>query len=79
LPGLHAQFDAFMLTERAEQQGEVFGALVPSPSAVKRTISAPQTCFCGELPSETIPESRSWSAGGTVTVIPVRMPQTRTA
>jgi hypothetical protein len=54
-------------------------ALVPSPSAVERTISARQTCFCGELPSETIPESRSWSAGETVIVIPVRMPQTRTA
>ena len=31
------------------------------------------------MPSETIPESRSWSAGETVTVIPVHMRKTRTA
>lgn len=53
--------------------------LVPMPSAVRRTIRARQTCFCGLLRSPTIASRRRRSPGETSMVMPVRMPQTRTA
>jgi hypothetical protein len=51
---------------------------VPQPSAVSSTMFARQTCFCGLLRSATIAASRWRSLAVTSTVIPVRMPQTRT-
>src|SRR5665647_1924361 len=53
-------------------------AFVPAPPALSRTISARHTCFCGALRSLTRASNRRRSAGETVTVIPVRMRQTRT-
>jgi hypothetical protein len=52
-------------------------SLVPTPSALKSTISARQTCLCGALRSRTITFRRRRSAGLRVMEIPVRMRQTR--
>ena len=52
---------------------------VPQPSAVRRTIRARQTCFCGLFRSATTASRRTRSAGLTFKVMPVRIPQTRTA
>ena len=52
-------------------------SIVPTPSAVKSTISARQTCFCGALRSPTSAIRRARSVGETVKDIPVRMRQTR--
>jgi hypothetical protein len=53
--------------------------LVPMPSAVSKMIRARQTCFCGLLRSRMIDCKRARSAGVTSMVIPLRMPQHRTA
>src|SRR5512133_117470 len=53
-------------------------AAVPSPSAVKSTIRARQTCFCGLFRLATIAASRARSSALTSTTIPLRIPQTRT-
>src|ERR1019366_4588891 len=52
-------------------------SLVPIPSALKRTISARQTCLCGALRSPASTFRRRRSAGLRVVEIPVRMHQTR--
>src|SRR6267378_3457045 len=52
-------------------------SLVPTPSALKRTISARQTCLCGVLRSRASAFRRRRSAGLRVMEIPVRMRQTR--
>ena len=49
-----------------------------SDQTLSNTICARQTCFCGAFRSLTTARSRSRSAGRTETVMPVRMPQTRT-
>src|SRR5271156_3935553 len=51
-------------------------ALVPTPSAVSKTIRARQTCFCGAFRSLTSARSRSRSAEETERVTPARIPQT---
>jgi hypothetical protein len=51
-------------------------SLVPSPSAVARTILARQTCFCGLFRSGTTASSRARSAALTSTLIPSRIPAT---
>ena len=51
---------------------------VPSPSAVASTIRARQTCFWGLLRSSTIACRRLRSLGLRSTVMPVRIPKTRT-
>jgi hypothetical protein len=53
-------------------------AFVPRPAAVRITIRARQTCFCGLFRSRTIASSRSRSALVSEIEIPGRMPQTRT-
>jgi hypothetical protein len=53
-------------------------AVVPLPSAVRTMIRARQTCFCGRLRSRMIDCKRARSAGETSTIIPLRMPCTRT-
>jgi len=52
-------------------------SLVPTPSALNRTISARQTCLCGALRSRASAFSRRRSAGLRAMEIPVRMRQTR--
>src|ERR1017187_5401365 len=52
-------------------------SLVPTPSALNRTISARQTCLCGVLRSRASAFRRRRSAGLRVMEIPVRMRQTR--
>ena len=52
-------------------------SLVPSPSALSKTISARQTCFCGALRSRTSASKRKRSGGVTMMEIPVRMRQIR--
>src|SRR6478736_3801347 len=52
-------------------------SLVPTPSALNRTISARQTCLCGLLRSRASAFRRRRSAGLRVMEIPVRMRQTR--
>src|ERR1035438_2851466 len=52
-------------------------SLVPTPSALNRTISARQTCLCGALRSRASAFSRRRSVGLRVMEIPVRMRQTR--
>src|SRR5450759_1077942 len=52
-------------------------SLVPTPSALNRTISARQTCLCGALRSRASAFKRRRSAGLRVMEIPVRMRQTR--
>src|ERR1700722_20193905 len=52
-------------------------SLVPTPSALNRTISARQTCLCGLLRSRASAFRRRRSAGLRVMKIPVRMRQTR--
>lgn len=52
---------------------------VPNPSAVASTIWARQTCFCGLLRSSTLACRRLRSVGLRWTVMPVRIPKTRTA
>src|SRR5258708_5318345 len=51
---------------------------VPRPSAVSSTIRQRQTCFCGLLRSATTASRRARSAAFTVTMIPLRIPETRT-
>ena len=51
-------------------------SLVPTPSALNRTISARQTCLCGALRSRASTFRRRRSAGLRVMEIPVRMRQT---
>ena len=51
---------------------------VPSPSAVNRMIFVRQTCFCGLLRFATTARRRARSALVTLTMIPLRIPQTRT-
>ena len=51
--------------------------MLPSPSALNKTISARQTCFCGALRSRMSASSRRRSDGVTVMEIPVRMPKIR--
>src|SRR5215203_2265056 len=51
--------------------------LVPTPSALKRRISARQTCLCGALRSRASTFRRRRSAGLRAMEIPVRMRQTR--
>ena len=53
-------------------------AEVPRPSALRRTIRARQTCFCGALGSATIASNRWRSRDEIVKEMPLRMPQTRT-
>ena len=53
-------------------------AMVPAPSALKSTIRARQTCFCGLLRSRMIDCKRVRSAGVTSMVIPLRMPHNGT-
>ena len=53
-------------------------SFVPTPSAVNRTISARQTCFCAALRSLMRAWSRRRSAGETDMDFPVRIAQTRT-
>ncbi len=53
-------------------------SLVPTPSALNRTISARQTCLCGALRSRASVAKRRRSAGLRVMQIPVRIRQTRT-
>ncbi len=53
-------------------------AFVPRPSALRSTICARHTCFCGALRSLTRLRSRSMSAWVTEKETPVRIPQTRT-
>ena len=53
-------------------------ALMPTPSAVSKTIRARQTCFCGAFRSLTSAWSRSRSAEEAERVTPARIPQTRT-
>jgi hypothetical protein len=50
---------------------------VPSPSALNKTISARQTCFCGALRSRMSVSSQRRSDGVTVMEIPVRMRKIR--
>src|ERR1700674_1132938 len=52
-------------------------SLVPTPSALNRTISARQTCLCGVLRSRASAFRRRRSEGLRVMEIPVRMRQTR--
>jgi hypothetical protein len=52
-------------------------AIVPRPSSVIKMIFARHTCFCGELPAETIAFSRTRSAAETSNVTPVRMQDRR--
>src|SRR5271163_2037703 len=52
-------------------------SLVPTPSALNRTISALQTCLCGVLRSRDNALRRRRSAGLRVMEIPVRMGQNR--
>jgi hypothetical protein len=52
-------------------------SLVPTPSALNRTISARQTCLCGVLRSRASAFRRRRSAGPRVMEISVRMRQTR--
>src|SRR3977135_98354 len=52
-------------------------SLVPTPSALNRTISARQTCLCGVLRFRVSTFRRRRSAGLRVMEIPVRMRQTR--
>ena len=51
-------------------------SLVPTPSALNRTISARQTCLCGALRSRTTVLRRRRSTGLRKIEIPVRMRQT---
>jgi hypothetical protein len=51
-------------------------SLVPTPSALNRTISARQTCLCGALRSRATVVRRRRSTGLRVMEIPVRMRQT---
>src|SRR5665213_2223809 len=53
-------------------------SLVPTPSADRRMILARQTCFWGLLRFRATAFKRRRTAGEIVTVIPVRIPQTRT-
>ncbi len=53
-------------------------SFVPNPSAVNRTISARQTCFCAALRSLMRAWSPRRSAGETDMDFPVRIAQTRT-
>src|SRR5436190_15379468 len=53
-------------------------AVVPSPSAVRTTIRARHTCFCGLLRSRMIDCKRTRSAGVTVMEIPLRITDNRT-
>ena len=53
-------------------------SLVPTPSALRSTMSARQTCFCEALRSLVIASSR-WRSGRVILMeIPVRMRKTRT-
>ena len=53
-------------------------SLVPTPSALRSTMFARQTCFCAVLRSLVIASSR-WRSGRVILmVIPVRMRKTRT-
>lgn len=52
-------------------------SLVPSPSALNKTISARHTCVCGTLRSRTSASKRKRSDGVTMIEIPVRMGQIR--
>src|SRR6476659_1662042 len=52
-------------------------SLVPTASALNRTISARQTCLCGALRSRASTFRRRRSASLRVMEIPVRMRQTR--
>src|SRR6516164_8494346 len=53
-------------------------AAVPRPSAVSKTIRQRQTCFCGLLRLATAASKRARSAASTVTVLPLRILETRT-
>jgi len=53
-------------------------ATVPMPSAVKNTMRARHTCFCGDTRAATSAPSRALSATVTLNLIPVRMPEYRT-
>ena len=53
-------------------------SFAPTPSAVSRTISARQTCFCAALRSLMRAWSRRRSAGETDMDFPARIAQTRT-
>jgi len=53
-------------------------AVVPSPSDVRTTIRARQTCFCGLLRLRMIVSSRTRSSAVTVMEIPLRITDTRT-
>lgn len=48
-------------------------ATVPRPSSLVKMILARHTCFCAELPAETIAFNRTRSAAETSNVIPVRI------
>ena len=53
-------------------------SLVPTPSALRSTMFARQTCFCEALRSLAIASSR-WRFGRVILMeIPVRMRKTRT-
>src|ERR1700730_11883832 len=52
--------------------------VVPTPSALRNTMFARQTCFCDALQSLVIAPSR-WRSGRVISMeIPVRIPKTRT-
>src|SRR5260370_17717842 len=51
---------------------------VPRPSGVSSPVRQRQTCFCGLLRSATTASRRARSAAFTVTMIPLRIPETRT-
>src|SRR5512135_2232042 len=53
-------------------------AFVPRPAAVRSTIRARQTCFCGLFRSRTIASKRSRSTSVSEIEAPGRMPQTHT-
>jgi hypothetical protein len=53
--------------------------LVPCPSIDGKAIRARQTCFCGLFRSLTNASRPARSVGVTLTMIPVRIAQTRTA
>lgn len=53
-------------------------SLVPTPSALRSTMSARQACFCGALRSLMIASSRRRSGLVILMDIPVRMRETRT-
>jgi hypothetical protein len=54
-------------------------SFAPTPSAVKSTISARQTCFCGALRSRMRALSRRTSADETESDFPARIAQTLTS